>query len=80
MKELNQSVILLDCPKCYYGMDVDVVSVILQRLVFCPCCKSSIQLIDSEASLYGAQAKIESEIGNLQREFKKFEKTFQFEI
>ncbi len=80
MKESIQSFVLINCPKCHYGMDVELNSIRLQRLAFCPCCKSTIQLLDVDASLYGSQADIESDIESLEQEFKKFEKTFQLEI
>ena len=71
---------VVDCPKCGYGMDVELRSVELQERVFCPCCKVAIQLVDAYASLYGAQEEIDSAIEELHREFKKLNKTFTFKI
>ena len=72
--------IVVDCPKCGYGMDVELRSVELQEPVFCPCCKVAIQLVDAYASLYGEQEEIDSAIEELHREFKKLNKTFTFKI
>ena len=80
MKALDRAFIILNCPRCSYGMDVEMMSFLLQRRVFCPCCKSEIQLVDSEASLFGARVAAESALKNLDREFKKLQKTVRFEI
>ena len=72
--------IVANCPRCSYGMDVELRSVELQETVFCPCCKVAIQLVDENASLYGAQEEIDSALESLQREIKKLNKTFKFKI
>ena len=36
--------VVLNCPNCGYGMDVEIRSVELQETAFCPCCKVAIQL------------------------------------
>ena len=72
--------IVVNCPKCGYGMDVELRSVELQETVFCPCCKVATQLVDANASLYGAQEEIDSAINDLQRQLKKLNKTFTFKI
>ena len=70
----------VNCPKCGYGMDVELRSVELQERVFCSCCKVVIQLVDADASLYGAQEEIDSAINDLQRHFKKLNETLTFRI
>ena len=77
--------IVVNCPKCGYGMDVELrshsaINVELQETVFCPCCKVATQLVDANASLYGAQEEIDSAINDLQRQLKKLNKTFTFKI
>ena len=80
MSLMDTLFIVVNCPKCGYGMDVELRSVELQGTIFCPCCKVAIQLVDSNASLYGAQEEIDSAIEGMHREFKKLNKTFTFKI
>lgn len=68
------------CPKCDYGFDVELLSVRMESLVFCPCCKSSIQLVDSEASVHGAEEDVNSALKGLEEELKKLGGTFKFEL
>ena len=72
--------ITLNCPRCGYGMDVELLSVRLQKLVFCPCCKISIQLMDADASAHATHEEVEAAMENIERELKKLETTFRFEI
>ena len=72
--------VVLNCPNCGYGIDVEIRSVELQETAFCPCCKVAIQLVDANASVHGAQEEIDSAMEDLQREFKKLSKTFNFKI
>ena len=72
--------VVLNCPNCGYGMDVEIRSVELQDTVFCPCCKVAIRLVDANASVHGAQEEIDSAIKDLQSEFKKLNQTFKFKI
>ena len=70
----------LNCPKCLYGMDVELISVHLEQMIFCPCCKSNIQLEDAGASTYGAQKSIDLASEDFRRELKNFDKTFRFKV
>ena len=70
----------VDCPSCCYGMDVELSSVRLEATTFCPCCKISIHLMDTEASLHGAQEDIDLAMQDLQRELKKLNTTITFKI
>ncbi len=72
--------VTLNCPKCGYGMDVELLSVRLQTIVFCPCCKVTIQLVDADASVHGGQEDVESAINDLEREIKKLNKTLKCKI
>ena len=72
--------IVVNCPKCGYGMDVELRSVELQERVFCSCCKVVVQLVDTDASLHGAQEEIDSAIDDLQRQLNKLSKTFTLKI
>lgn len=70
----------VNCPSCLYGMDVELISVLLEQIVFCPCCKSAVQLADADASTYGAQKGIELAVEEFGRELKKLNKTFRFKV
>ena len=72
--------VTLKCPNCGYGMDVELLSIRLQRITFCPCCKVTIQLVDADASVHEAQEDIESAMKNLESELKKLNKTLRFKI
>ena len=68
------------CPNCGYGMDVQVLSVRLEATIFCPCCKTSIRLVDEGASVHGAQEEMNLALKNLQHELKKLNTTITFKI
>lgn len=68
------------CPKCSYGFDVEYLSARLQATVFCPCCKSSIQLVDGDASVHGVQEGVDSALQELQRELKMLGGTIRIDL
>ena len=72
--------ITMNCPKCDYGMDVELLSARLQERTFCPCCKVAIQLVDADASVHGAQEDIESTMKDFEREIRKLNSTLKFKI
>lgn len=80
MKALDRAFVILDCPRCSYGMDVELISVLLQELIFCPCCKSEIQLVDSDASLFGVRVAVESAMKSLDRELNRLQKTVRIDV
>ena len=61
----------VDCPRCGYATDVELLSVRLQRAIFCSCCKARIQLVDADASLHQAQNEFESAVNDFARKLKK---------
>lgn len=64
----NGIFVSLNCPNCSYAMDIELVSVRLQERVFCPCCKMVVQLLDSDASVHGAQKRMELALRRFGRE------------
>ena len=72
--------VTLGCPNCDYGMDVELLSIRLEESIFCPCCKITIQMIDADASVHGAQEEIESAIKDFESNLKKLNKTINFKI
>ena len=55
----------LCCPRCGYIQDVQLIDVRLQRLIFCPACKSRIQLVDVDASIHAGAEQIEQSMRDL---------------
>jgi DNA-directed RNA polymerase subunit RPC12/RpoP len=55
----------LECPRCGYVQDVQLIEVRLQRLIFCPGCKSRIQLVDADASAHVGAGEIEGAMTEL---------------
>lgn len=72
--------VTLACPKCNYEMDVELLSVRLEETTFCPCCKVTIQLVDSDESVHGTQKKMESALKDFESQLKKLNTTIQFKI
>ena len=62
---LDRRFITADCPKCRYPMDIQFLSVRLQEVVYCPCCKLSIQLADDSASSHSADKSISKAMDDL---------------
>ena len=80
MDVFNGLFVMLDCPECGYGMDVELLSIRLEAMVFCPCCKVTIRLEDADASVDGAQHEIESQLNDLKSQLEKLNATIQFTI
>ena len=72
--------VTLVCSNCNYEMDVELLSVRLEATIFCPCCKVTIQLVDSEASMHGVQEEVESAMKDLEKQLKKLNGTMRFKI
>jgi len=58
------------CTNCKYEFDIRLIEVKLQSKVFCHNCKSTIQLIDQDASVYTGMKKIEDQFNKLLTIFK----------
>ena len=77
---LDRSFISADCPKCTYPMDIQFLSVRLQEVVYCPCCKSSIQLTDDDASSHSANKSISKAMDNLEETLGSFGGTITLDL
>ena len=66
----------LNCPICGYGMDVELLSALLQEMTFCPCCKVRIQLVDDQASVHGSREDTNLAMKRLERELKTLENNY----
>ena len=70
----------MPCPSCGYGVDVELLSVRLEERVYCPCCKIRIQLIDDDATVFGAQDRIEAAVEDLKKTVEKLNTTIKIKI
>lgn len=70
----------LACPKCNYGMEVELLAVRLEATVFCPCCKVTVQLVDADASVHGSQNEIQAALKDFESQLKDLNRTIRFKI
>jgi hypothetical protein len=59
----------VECPRCGYAVDVQVIDVRLEGRIFCPNCKIPIQLVDKSASVHGAGEDFEAAMSRLKEFF-----------
>jgi rubredoxin len=62
---LEDLFVAVACPRCGYVRDVELLDVHLQRRIFCPGCKSAIQLVDKDASMHTAREQADEAINNM---------------
>jgi rubredoxin len=55
----------VECPRCGYALDVQLIDLRLEARIFCPNCKIEIQLMDESASVHGAGEDIEAAMSRL---------------
>ena len=72
--------VILTCPNCNYGMDVEMLSIRLQATIFCPCCKVIIQLFDADGSAHNSQEKFNSAVKDLENQIEKLSTTIQIKL
>lgn len=71
MLDINKSWVDIPCPQCGYLEAVQMIDIKTEKLIFCHNCKTSIKLIDSEASVDVGIKKINQAFENLMNSFKK---------
>jgi hypothetical protein len=74
MLNLNQHLIDVSCPRCDYAIDVALIDVRLEGRVFCPNCKTTIQLRDSGASTEVGLRRIDRSLKGLEETLRNFGK------
>jgi transcription elongation factor Elf1 len=74
MIDLNQTWIEIDCPKCGYAAEVQLVDVKTEKTIFCHNCKVSIKLSDNEASVNSGIESMNNAMNGLEKLFKNFGK------
>ena len=67
---LDRALLRISCPRCGYDLEVTFLQVRLEEQVLCHCCKSYIQLRDSEASNECARRDINAELADLEKAIK----------
>lgn len=72
--DLDASWINFNCLKCQYSIEVQLIEVQLQSIIFCHNCKTSIQLLDENASTYSGTKQINDTIKSLEKVLKNFGK------
>lgn len=74
MFDLNNTWIEFNCPRCTYLNSVQLVDVKSERSVFCPNCKSIIELKDDSGSVHSSVQSINNAFNDLARTLKNFGK------
>jgi phage FluMu protein Com len=68
---LDGAFVDLECPRCRYPFDVQLLDVRVQARVFCPNCKVGIQLVDEEASTEVGLRTVDRSVNRLDRALRR---------
>ena len=71
MSLLDNAFISVNCPRCGYATDIELLSIRLRERFYCSCCKARIQLEDADASFHRAQKEFDSAMEDFARALKK---------
>lgn len=74
MIDLNYTWVDIDCPKCNYQDEIQLIDAKSEKIIFCNNCKVSIQLKDNEASVHCSIEQINKAFKSLDDIFKNFGK------
>lgn len=74
MIDLNKTWIDLNCPKCGYIDNIQLIDAKTERTIYCHNCKTSINLLDNDASVHQGIQKINDSMKELQNIIKNFGK------
>jgi hypothetical protein len=74
MTNLNYLWVGVECPKCKYIGEIQLVDVKSEKQVFCHNCKINIQLQDDQASVHNGVEIINKAFKNIENLFKNFGK------
>jgi hypothetical protein len=64
----------VECPKCGYPFEIEILDARLESRIFCPNCKSGIQLKDKDCSAHDAQEQIHTAMKDLTKLFRNLGK------
>ena len=65
------------CPRCTYDVDFTMLQARLEETIYCPCCKSTIRLVDETASVEGGKRDIDNAMKELEQSLSKLNRTFK---
>lgn len=60
-----EGLVVIECPRCSYGLEVNLVEIRTQVSRYCRACKARLDLRDADASLFGAEKRIASSLDQL---------------
>lgn len=69
MFDLNYLWVTVECPRCHYKDEMQLIDVKNEVVVFCHNCKTSIQLIDDSASVHSGISGINKALDDLFKNF-----------
>jgi Zn finger protein HypA/HybF involved in hydrogenase expression len=71
MIDINEIWINIECTKCNYSFEIQVIDARLENLVYCPNCKCSIRLKDADASVHTSTRDLNDAFKELDKTLKK---------
>lgn len=74
MFNLDRMLVDMNCPLCEYPLEVAMIDARLESRIFCPNCKSPIQLHDESGSVHACQHEIQRAIKGLADALRRFGK------
>ncbi len=74
MIDLNRTWISIECSNCSYADEIQLIDVKTEKVIFCHNCKTSIKLIDSEASVHSGIESINTALSEIENALKNFGK------
>lgn len=74
MFDLNKIWLDVNCPKCGYIDNIQLIDAKTERTIYCHNCKTSIKLVDGEASVHHGIQKINNSMKDMENIFKNFGK------
>jgi hypothetical protein len=72
MIDLSKIWLDIECPRCHYGIQIQMIDVKCEKTIFCHNCKITIELSDNEGSVHSGIDKISSSLNELENTLKKF--------
>ena len=64
----------IECPKCNYRDEIQLIDAQTEKVIFCHNCKTTIQIHDDNASVHQSVEKIKSFSKEIDQFFKNFGK------
>lgn len=70
MVDIDREWISIECPKCGYQDEIQLIEARLESTIYCHNCKTLIKLVDEGASIHSGKEAISKSINDLQKLFK----------